>query len=134
MIVAAEIIAQAKADKVVVFKKKRRHNYRRKRGHRQQHTILKILSIGEERQEKKSAGKARADAGEAAPVTIAEASAPQAATAPEGVAGAGEGKARKAKPKPAAEAEASKSEPTASEMTDTPKKVSTKKRPSGKQA
>ena len=38
--VSAEIIAQAKADKVTVFKKKRRHNYRRKRGHRQQLTIL----------------------------------------------------------------------------------------------
>jgi large subunit ribosomal protein L21 len=44
--VSAEIIAQAKADKVTVFKKKRRHNYRRKRGHRQQHTILKIVAIG----------------------------------------------------------------------------------------
>jgi large subunit ribosomal protein L21 len=44
--VAAEIIAQAKADKVVVFKKRRRHNYRRKNGHRQQHTILKITGIG----------------------------------------------------------------------------------------
>ncbi len=46
--VAAEIVAQAKADKVIVFKKRRRHNYRRRNGHRQQHTILKILSIGEE--------------------------------------------------------------------------------------
>ena len=45
--VGAEIIAQAKADKVVVFKKRRRHNYRRKAGHRQQHTILRILSIGD---------------------------------------------------------------------------------------
>ena len=44
--VAAEIIAQAKGEKVVVFKKRRRHNYRRKKGHRQQHTILKIVSIG----------------------------------------------------------------------------------------
>jgi len=39
--VAAEIIAQAKGEKVTVFKKRRRHNYRRKAGHRQQHTILK---------------------------------------------------------------------------------------------
>jgi large subunit ribosomal protein L21 len=46
LVVAAEIIAQAKADKVTVFKKRRRHNYRRKAGHRQQHTILKIVSIG----------------------------------------------------------------------------------------
>ena len=45
-VVAAEIVAQAKADKVIVFKKRRRHNYRRKNGHRQQHTILKIVSVG----------------------------------------------------------------------------------------
>ena len=44
--VAAEIVAQAKADKVIVFKKRRRHNYRRNNGHRQQHTILKITAIG----------------------------------------------------------------------------------------
>jgi large subunit ribosomal protein L21 len=47
--VSAEIIAQAKADKVIVFKKRRRHNYRRKNGHRQQHTILRITAIGGER-------------------------------------------------------------------------------------
>ena len=44
--VAAEIIAQAKADKVIVFKKRRRHNDRLRNGHRQQHTILKIVSVG----------------------------------------------------------------------------------------
>ena len=44
--VAAEIVAQAKADTVIVFKKRRRHNYRRRNGHRQQHTILKIVSVG----------------------------------------------------------------------------------------
>ncbi|WP_221792472.1 50S ribosomal protein L21 [Aquisediminimonas sediminicola] len=44
--VSAEIIAQAKAEKVIVFKKRRRHNYRRKNGHRQQHTILKITAVG----------------------------------------------------------------------------------------
>ena len=47
--VGATIIAQAKADKVTVFKKRRRHNYRRKAGHRQQHTILEIVSIGSEK-------------------------------------------------------------------------------------
>src|SRR5918998_5058947 len=45
--VSAEIIAQAKGDKVTVFKKRRRHNYRRKKGHRQQHTILRIVAIGD---------------------------------------------------------------------------------------
>ncbi|WP_085809328.1 50S ribosomal protein L21 [Sphingomonas sp. TZW2008] len=44
--VAAEIVAQAKGEKVIVFKKRRRHNYRRRNGHRQNHTILKIVSIG----------------------------------------------------------------------------------------
>jgi large subunit ribosomal protein L21 len=47
--VSAEIIAQAKAEKVIVFKKRRRHNYRRKAGHRQQHTILKITAVGSEK-------------------------------------------------------------------------------------
>ena len=43
--VAAEVIEQTKTDKVIVFKKKRRHNYRRKRGHRQQITVLRIKEI-----------------------------------------------------------------------------------------
>ena len=60
LIVGAEIIAQAKSDKVTVFKKRRRHNYRRKAGHRQQLTILKIVSIGGKKAEKKAAPKAEA--------------------------------------------------------------------------
>ena len=55
LIVGAEIVAQAKADKVTVFKKRRRHNYRRKAGHRQQLTILKIVSIGDKKADKKAA-------------------------------------------------------------------------------
>src|SRR5512139_3424081 len=62
--VAAEIIAQAKAEKVTVFKKRRRHNYRRKKGHRQQHTILRILSIGGEAKARKAT---KAENVEAAP-------------------------------------------------------------------
>ena len=45
--VSAEIIAQAKSEKIVVFKKRRRHNYRRKAGHRQQMTLLRITDVGE---------------------------------------------------------------------------------------
>ena len=56
--VSAEIIAQAKGEKVTVFKKRRRHNYRRKKGHRQQHTILRITAIGDHKAEKKAAPKA----------------------------------------------------------------------------
>lgn len=44
-LVEAQILGQEKADKVLIFKKKRRHNYRRKNGHRQQLTALHILSV-----------------------------------------------------------------------------------------
>ncbi|MBT2188764.1 50S ribosomal protein L21 [Sphingobium nicotianae] len=64
--VSAEIIAQAKGEKVIVFKKRRRHNYRRRNGHRQQHTILKIVSIGGEAPKKKVAAKKADDAAPAA--------------------------------------------------------------------
>ncbi len=43
--VAAQIIKQTRAAKIVVFKKKRRKNYRRKKGHRQHITVLKIADI-----------------------------------------------------------------------------------------
>lgn len=43
--VTAEITNQFKDNKVIVFKKKRRQNYRRKNGHRQELTELKILDI-----------------------------------------------------------------------------------------
>ncbi len=43
--VAAEIVSQDRADKVIIFKKKRRQNYRRKNGHRQSLTTVKITSI-----------------------------------------------------------------------------------------
>jgi large subunit ribosomal protein L21 len=70
--VAAEIIAQAKGEKVTVFKKRRRHNYRRKKGHRQQHTILKIVSIGDQ----KGGSKAAKPKAEAAPAESPAAAAP----------------------------------------------------------
>lgn len=43
--VTAEILDQSKSDKIIVFKKKRRQNYRRKQGHKQEFTQLKILDI-----------------------------------------------------------------------------------------
>lgn len=70
--VAAEIVAQAKGEKVTVFKKRRRHNYRRKKGHRQQHTILKIVSIGGKGAAKKSEPKAEEAAAKAAAPAKAE--------------------------------------------------------------
>ena len=82
--VAAEIIAQAKGEKVIVFKKRRRHNYRRKNGHRQQHTILMITQVGDAKAEKKAAPKKEAAPKaetEAAPATEAKAAAPKKAPA-----------------------------------------------------
>ena len=43
--ITAEITNQYRDDKIIVFKKKRRQNYRRKAGHRQDVTELKILEI-----------------------------------------------------------------------------------------
>ena len=43
--VEAQIIRQAKTRKIFIFKKKRRQNYRRRGGHRQQMTWLKISKI-----------------------------------------------------------------------------------------
>ena len=79
--VGATIIAQAKADKVTVFKKRRRHNYRRKAGHRQQHTILEIVSIGSEKKKPvpskaETAAPAKAEAKAEAKVEKAEPKAP----------------------------------------------------------
>ena len=57
--VSAEIIAQERGEKVIVFKKRRRHNYRRKNGHRQQMTLLRITAVGaaEAKPAKKAAAK-----------------------------------------------------------------------------
>ena len=44
-LVAAEVIEQRRAYKIVVFKKKRRKNYRRTKGHRQALTALRITEI-----------------------------------------------------------------------------------------
>ena len=43
--VAGEIVEQFRDDKVLIFKKKRRHNYRRRKGHRQYLTAVKITDI-----------------------------------------------------------------------------------------
>jgi len=43
--VSAKVLDQTQADKVLVFKKHRRHNYRRKNGHRQKLTVLRITDI-----------------------------------------------------------------------------------------
>lgn len=75
--VSAQIVAQAKTDKIFVFKKRRRHNYRRRAGHRQQVTLLQITAIGDVKAAPKAA-KDAAPKGEASAPKAAKAAAPKA--------------------------------------------------------
>jgi len=115
LIVGAEIVAQAKADKVTVFKKRRRHNYRRKKGHRQNHTILKIVSIGGE---KAKAAKPKAEAAPAEPKAAA-------APAKAEKVSAAEATAKKAEPK-------AKADKASSTKDAAPAKAAAKKAPKAK--
>ena len=81
-VVSAEIIAQAKSEKVLVFKKRRRHNYRRKNGHRQQMTLLRITAVGDSKAEKKAAPKKEAAKVDEAPKAEAKKAAPKKDAAP----------------------------------------------------
>lgn len=65
-VVTAEILEQARAAKIIVFKKKRRHNYRRTKGHRQEQTVLRIVEIGKGAAKKAAAKKAAPKKEEAA--------------------------------------------------------------------
>ena len=132
--VAAEIIAQAKGDKVTVFKKRRRHNYRRKKGHRQQHTILRIVAIGDHKAEKKPAkavaapAAAKAEKAEAAPAA-AKPAAPAKAEPKAAPAKAPEAKAKAPAKKAAAPKAAAKAPSTKNAA---PAKAAAKKSPKAK--
>lgn len=56
--VKAIVEGQTRTDKVIVFKKKRRQNYRRKKGHRQHQTVLRVIEIFVGGKSFKSEGKA----------------------------------------------------------------------------
>jgi large subunit ribosomal protein L21 len=113
--VSAEIIAQTRGEKVIVFKKRRRHNYRRRNGHRQSLTLLRILAVGEAK--KAAPKKEAAPKAEAAPAAEAKAApapeapkkeaAPKKAAAPKKEAAP---KAEAAEKKPAAKKAAPKKE------------------------
>ncbi|MGQ2936373.1 MAG: 50S ribosomal protein L21 [Sphingopyxis sp.] len=80
LVVSAEIIAQTRGEKVIVFKKRRRHNYRRRNGHRQSLTLLRILAVGDAK--KAAPKKEAAPKAEAAPAAEAKAAAPAKEAAP----------------------------------------------------
>ena len=60
--VQAEVLEQGKNDKVIIYKYKAKKDYRRKNGHRQPYTLVKITGIGEEKAPKAAAPKAEAKA------------------------------------------------------------------------
>lgn len=64
--VSAKVVSQERADKVLIFKKKRRHNYRRKKGHRQYVTVVRITDINLAGKPKKKAAADESDAPQAA--------------------------------------------------------------------
>jgi large subunit ribosomal protein L21 len=78
--VAAEVLAQEKADTIIIFKKRRRHHYRRRNGHRQGLTALKITEIltdGRKPQAKKAATPTPAPKPEKAAASEAAVSQPE---------------------------------------------------------
>ncbi|WP_257547608.1 50S ribosomal protein L21 [Sphingopyxis sp. DBS4] len=98
--VSAEIIAQTRGEKVIVFKKRRRHNYRRRNGHRQSLTLLRILAVGDAKKtapKKEAAPKAEEAA--AAPAAEKKAAAPKKVAAPKAEAAEKKPAAKKAAPK-----------------------------------
>jgi large subunit ribosomal protein L21 len=82
-LVTAEVVAQGRAATVIAFKKRRRQNSRRKHGHRQYETTVRIdeILLGGAKPSKKAAAKKEA-AAEAAPAPAKTAKAPAAEAAP----------------------------------------------------
>ena len=115
--VAATVLDQSRGDKIIVFKKKRRKNYRRTMGHRQDLTVLRITDIlAKGKTAKASRAKAKAaddaPAAEAAEAAAEEAAAVTAADTP-GVEEAPKPAARKRAPRAKkVEADASTEEAT----------------------
>ena len=108
LVVSAEIIAQTRGEKVIVFKKRRRHNYRRRNGHRQSLTLLRILAVGDAK--KAAPKKEAAPKAEAAPAAEAKAAVPAKEAAPKKAAAPKAEAAEAPAKKPAAKKAAPKKE------------------------
>jgi len=76
--VSAEVVEQRRGPKVIIFKKKRRQNYRRKRGHRQELTTVRILEILTDGKAPAKAAQAKPAEASAAEEPVAEAKKPRA--------------------------------------------------------
>ncbi len=111
--VAATVMEQGRGEKIIVFKKKRRKDYRRTRGHRQSITVLRINEIlgkGEKRSAAKAKAAAKKEQSEAPEATAKPAAAAKKA-APK--VEAKKPAARKAAPKKPAAKKAAAKEPAA---------------------
>ncbi len=108
LVVSAEIIAQTRGEKVIVFKKRRRHNYRRRNGHRQSLTLLRILAVGDAK--KAAPKKEAAPKAEAAPAAEAKAAPAKEAAPKKAAASKAEAAAEAPATKPAAKKAAPKKE------------------------
>ena len=100
--VAAEVLDQGRGAKIIAFKKRRRKNSRRKRGHRQEFTLLRITEIltdGKKPNKTAPARPKRAPAPEQKAPEAATAATAAAAAASETASAAAATKTRKALPK-----------------------------------
>jgi large subunit ribosomal protein L21 len=122
-VVTADILDQSRADKIIVFKKKRRQGYRRKKGHRQLETVIRITGI-------LAAGAKKTTAKRAAPKedTAESAEKPAATTTP----AEAEAKKPAAKKAPAKKAPAKKAPAKAAAKKAPAKKAAAKKAPAKK--
>jgi len=64
--VSAELVAQTRGDKIIIFKKRRRKHYRRRQGHRQDLTLLKVTAINAAGKKAAKKPAAKAEKAEAA--------------------------------------------------------------------
>ena len=125
--VAATVVDQNRGDKIIVFKKKRRKNYRRTLGHRQELTVLRITDIlakGKKAKTTRAKAKDDAPAAEVAEA-VAEDAATAAADAPAAVAPAADAPATDvaAKPKRASRAKKPAADAPVTEETAKPKRT-----------
>jgi large subunit ribosomal protein L21 len=75
--VAAEVLDQARGPKIIAFKKRRRKNSRRKRGHRQEFTLLRITEILTDGKKPSKTAKPKAEPASAAEVEAESAASPE---------------------------------------------------------
>ncbi len=103
--VAAEVIEQARGPKIIAFKKRRRKNSRRKRGHRQEFTLLRITEILTDGNKPSKREKPKSEAAPAEATTRGAANTAQSEGAAENAATAVKPKAKtpRASKKPAAQ-------------------------------